>query len=348
VSDLDLLEKYLADPSIYTVAIVAPSTPAGFAASYRVRNTDKFRERVVGSLRTLGFNHVWNNTHGADLAIIEESHKVMTGHDALSSSPTIFTSSCPGWIKFARTFRPDLAPNISGTKPPISILGARAKDGTLDIGNSRRIITIAIMPCVAKKYERLLPENSSDGTPDIDITVTTREIIRLMRARGINPVAHRGSPFDSIPGIDCRAQSHFKSSGSVAGGIIHRLSRNGFIAPARTRIGKKITSTTIHSKNRATRDITIIEIHGVENIAGEIGKRRRDATASEIIEVMACHGGCRYGGGQPVSHGFFARWFASARQRIFPFHSPTKPVFVTEETTCPVKTTAIHDDEKTA
>lgn len=283
---------------------VAPATRIAISEEFGMRPGTVSTGRLINSLRQLGFDYVFDTNFGADLTIMEEGTEFLTRLRRHSRLP-LFTSCCPGWVNWVEIHRPDLLPHLSTTKSPQQMHAALTKRGpfarTLRVefakGNTEPY-TVSIMPCTAKKDEAMRPGMAGD----LDHALTTRELARMIRARGIafESLPEEGQ-FDSPLGESTGAGQIFGASGGVMEAMIRTALH--LIGPADP------LPLEWRQLRGATAGIKTAEIPGVGKVAvcnGIAAAQRmlEGETWREeyvAIEVMACVGGCLGGGGEPRS-----------------------------------------------
>jgi NADH-quinone oxidoreductase subunit G len=288
-----------------TIVQVAPATRVAISEEFAMRPGTISTGRLVNALRELGFDYVFDTNFAADLTVMEEAAELLNRVAAQADLP-LFTSCCPGWVNWVEINRPDLLPNISTTKSPQQMHGALSKRGAFarSLGNefaagSTEPYVVSVMPCTAKKDEAARPGQSGD----VDRVLTTRELARMMRARGIafNALPDDGV-FDSPLGQSIGAAQIFGSSGGVMDAVI------------RTALHMQGADTTAplewHALRGISQAVKTAAIPGLgkvaicNGIAAAQQLLRSDAWRDEFvaIEVMACVGGCLGGGGEPKSN----------------------------------------------
>ena len=209
----------LADPNKITVVQMAPAVRVAWAEYYHLTPEFASAERMVTALKQMGFDYVFDTNFTADLTIMEEGSEFVDRftHRERYTWP-MFTSCCPGWVRFLKGQFPDYTDNLSTAKSPQQMFGALAKSYFAEkIGvDPKRIFVVSIMPCTAKKSEAALPTmRTISDDPDVDVVLTTREIVRMFRGEQINPATMEETPFDSPLGTGTGAAVIFGASGGV-------------------------------------------------------------------------------------------------------------------------------------
>ncbi|NLE58318.1 MAG: 4Fe-4S binding protein [Planctomycetes bacterium] len=260
---------------------------------------------MTTALRLLGFKRVFDTSFSADLTIMEEAselvHRIKNG-----GRLPMMTSCSPGWIKFVETFYPDFMENLSSCKSPQQMLGAVIKSyfAERDGIDPSKIFSVSIMPCTAKKFEAGRPEMGRNGLPDIDAVLTTRELARMIRMRGLDLRELANDTADTPFGERTTAGKLFGASGGVMEAAIrtaHYLITGEELAdltvePVRGLAGMKEAHLRI-----AGMDIGVAVVSGLGNARQLLEQIRAGRKDLHFIEVMSCPGGCVAGGGQPTS-----------------------------------------------
>lgn len=287
-----------------SVVQVAPATRVAISEEFGMKPGTVSTGRLINALRELGFDYVFDTNFAADLTIMEEATEFLERFNKQERIP-LFTSCCPGWVNWVEINRPDLLQNLSTTKSPQQMHGALTKRGafpkTLGIdfseGNQEPYV-VSVMPCTAKKDEAMRPDVSGD----VDHVLTTRELARMIRARGIafNALPDDGK-FDHPLGESTGAAQIFGASGGVMEAVLRTASHF---------IGKEDSLPLEWHQLRGVREgIKSADVPGIGKVAicNGIASAQRmlktEAWRDEYvaIEVMACVGGCLGGGGEPKS-----------------------------------------------
>ncbi|HPT70223.1 MAG TPA: [FeFe] hydrogenase, group A, partial [Syntrophomonas sp.] len=205
-----------ADPDRVVVTQIAPAVRLAIAEAFGARSDQLRMEQLVTALRMLGFDHVLNTNFAADLTIMEEGQELLERINNHGTLP-MFTSCCPAWVRFAEVFYPSHLDHLSTCKSPQQMFGALVKTYWADkMGISpNKIFSVSIMPCTAKKYEAVRPEMIDSDYSDVDMVLTTREIVRLLQMTGINPLMLEDSQFDPWMGEYTGSAVLFGASGGV-------------------------------------------------------------------------------------------------------------------------------------
>lgn len=300
----------LQDPEVYTIVQIAPAVRVAIGEEFGYDFGENLTGKTYAALRRLGFNRVFDTNFGADLTIIEEATEFVNRFTKKPESLPMFTSCCPAWVDMLEKTHQDMIDNFSTCKSPQSMVGALAKTyyaEKMSI-NPAKIRVVSVMPCTAKKWEiKRSKDMSSSGYQDVDVSLTTRELCRMIKQAGIDfrslPEENADSPLGEYSG----AGTIF----GVTGGVMTAALRTAYYYITGEELGE-INFSAIEGLDgikEAEIDIkgTKVKIavaHGCGNIE-TILNRIRDAKANgeempyHFVEVMACRGGCISGGGQP-------------------------------------------------
>ncbi|NLE08476.1 MAG: ferredoxin, partial [Dehalococcoidales bacterium] len=262
--------------------------------------------KMYAALRRLGFDAVFDTNFTADLTIMEEGSELVKRVKEGGVLPQI-TSCCPGWVKFAEQFYPDLLDNISSAKSPQQMFGALSKTYYAEVKgiDPSKIVSVSVMPCTAKKYECLRPEMNDSGYQDVDYVLTTRELIRMIRQVGIDFNTLEEEKADDLMGQYTGAGTIFGATGGVMEAALRTAYKvitgneleNIDIMPVRGMEGIKTATIKVGDL-----DVKVAVAHGLGNARVLLDEIREGKSPYHFIEIMACPGGCVGGGGQP--HGF--------------------------------------------
>ena len=308
--DTDIVLDALADPDKVTVIQVAPAVRTAWAEYWNLDKKKATPGRMVAAIRKLGFDYVFDTNFSADLTIMEEGSELLArlAKRGVYKFP-MFTSCCPGWVRFLKSQYPDMTGQLSTAKSPQQMFGAVAKSYFAEkIGvDPRNIFCVSVMPCTAKKHECAIPGmNDACGDPDVDVSLTTRELVRLIRADHIRPDELKEDQFDSPLGSGTGAAVIF----GTTGGVMEAALRSAvFLATGenpspdafpemRGMDGWKEATYAVAGKK-----LRCAVVSGLGNTRKIIVAIRRGEAEYEFVEIMACPGGCSGGGGQPIHGG---------------------------------------------
>lgn len=305
----DTAEVYraLADPALITVVQVAPAVRTAWGESLGIAPEKATMGLMTAALKALGFDYVFDTCFTADLTIMEEANELLQRLKAgdLADHP-MFTSCCPGWVRFLKSQYPQLTRQLSTAKSPQQMFGSITKSWFAQkIGaDAKSIRCISIMPCMAKKAECALPTMRTEAGPDVDIALTTREFVRMIRADKIDVALLEEAQPDAPLGIHTGAGEIFGASGGVMEAALrtavfaltgHNPSADGF---QDIRRGQGLREVSYSIGGVPLRCAVVSGLGEARKLIEAIlaGKAHYD-----FVEVMACPGGCAGGGGQPIS-----------------------------------------------
>ena len=304
----------IADPDKVVVVQTAPAVRAALGECFGMEPGTLVTGKMASALRQMGFNYVFDTDFAADLTIMEEGAELLDRITRFLSGDKsvrlpILTSCCPAWVKFFEHQYPDLLDVPSTAKSPQQMFGAIAKNYLAEkLGIPReKLVVVSVMPCLAKKYECARPEFAVNGNPDVDISISTRELAHLIKRANIDFVSLPEGDFDSPLGESTGAAVIF----GTTGGVIEAATRSA----VEWLTGKPLEDVNftalrgLDGCREAKLKVGDLELH--IGIAHELGNARKllDAIRAgtvepfHAIEIMACPGGCIGGGGQPYHHG---------------------------------------------
>ena len=308
--DRDVLNDAIDDPEKIIIAQVAPAVRTAWGEQIGLRDEESTMGKLVCALKKIGIDYVFDTNYSADLTIMEEGSEFLErlAHKEDYAWP-MFTSCCPGWVRFVKTQYPDMVKNLSTAKSPQQMFGAMSKTyiaQKLGIDPSK-VFSLSIMPCVAKKYERSVPQvNDSGRGSDVDLVLTTRELDSFIRRDSIKPEDLTDVPFDSIFGEGSGAGVIF----GTTGGVMEAALRSAYYMVAvknpdadafkNVRGNKGWREQTFNLKGNK---LKVAVATGLANARELIEAIRAGEVQYDFVEVMACPGGCVGGGGQPFTDG---------------------------------------------
>lgn len=290
-----------------TVVQIAPAVRAAWGESLGLPREKATVNRLVAALRRMGFRYIFDTDFSADLTIMEEGSEFVEHlqHRGDYAWP-MFTSCCPGWVRFMKSQYPDMVKNLSTAKSPQQMFGAVAKSYFAEIlgVDPNRIFSVSVMPCVAKKHEADLPVmNDAGAGQDVDLVLTTREIDRMIRAEHIDVTALEDEEFDSPLGIGTGAGVIF----GATGGVMEAALRSAYFLvtgsnpPADAFQGVRgLDGWKEATFEIAGAPIRVAVASGLGNTRKLMEAIRAGKVSYDFVEIMACPGGCAGGGGQPI------------------------------------------------
>jgi len=304
----DKVRKALNDPKQFVVVQTAPAVRVALGEGFGLEPGTIVTGKMVAALRRLGFDRVFDTDFGADLTIMEEAtelvHRIKHG-----GRLPLLTSCCPAWVKFFEHQFPDLLDIPSTCKSPHEMLGVLAKSyyaETYGI-DPKKITVVSVMPCVAKKYEAARPELAQgQETADVDIVITTRELARMIREASIHFDHLKDAAFDQPLGESTGAAVIF----GTTGGVLEAALRTAYEVLTGETL-EKVEFEALRGMEGIKeavipiggRDLRIAVTHGLGNARKILEKIQAGESKYDVIEIMACPGGCIGGGGQPYHHG---------------------------------------------
>ncbi len=301
--DTDKLWDAIADPTKHVVVQVAPSIRVTLGEAFDMPIGTNVEGKMVTALKRLGFDRVFDTDFTADLTIMEEANELIERVKTGGTLPMI-TSCSPGWIKYCEHNFPDLLPNLSSCKSPQQMFGALVKTYYAEKNNidPKDIVSVSVMPCTAKKFEVGREDQSAAGVPDVDISITTRELARMIKRAGLVFQKLEDSEFDSPLGIGSGAGLIF----GATGGVMEAALRTA----VETLTGEELGKLEFHDvrgtaglKEAAYKvgdlEVKVAVCSGLANAKELLKKIRAGEADYTFIEIMACPGGCVNGGGQP-------------------------------------------------
>lgn len=297
------VKEAIEDPDKFVVVQAAPSTRVAIAECFDQQIGTEVEGKLSAALHRLGFDRVFDTNFSADLTIVEEANELVERVKGGGVLPMI-TSCSPGWVKFCEHYYPELIPNLSTCKSPQQMFGAVTKSYYADVMGIPvdKIVSVSVMPCTAKKHELGRDDQGADGYQDVDYSLTTRELARMIKMAGIEFMKLEDEPYDNPLGEYTGAGVIFGATGGV------------MEAALRTAV-EKLTGEELV-------DLDFVDVRGVKGVKEaeyELqGKKVKVAVASGLanariimdkvkageadytfIEIMGCPGGCVNGGGQP-------------------------------------------------
>ena len=299
-SQVDDVWKALSDPGKTVVVQVAPAVRAAIAEEYGIVGGETAMGKTVTALRRIGFDRVYDTSFAADLTTVEEATEFLTRAAEGKHLPQ-FTSCCPAWVKFVEQFYPDYLSNLSTCKSPQQMFGALAKQMLSEELGTRRedVYVVSVMPCTAKKFEALRPEFAADGDPDVNAVLSTQELISMLREVGIRLADLPPGAMDMPFGFKTGAGIIFGASGGVAEAVLRMAAGGNGGSPefheVRGTDGVKEASINLGGKI-----VNLAVLSGLANARNALERLKSGDVSYDLIEVMACPGGCVGGGGQPI------------------------------------------------
>lgn len=345
--DIDKVLQVISDTKLHVIVQTAPATRIAIGEEFGMPAGSIVEGKMVAALKSLGFDRVFDTNFSADLTIMEEGTELVGRIKAAGGAPTEgghghaptalpqFTSCSPGWVKFCEYFYPDLLENMSTCKSPQQMLGSVAKSYYAKKKgiDPKQIVSVAIMPCTAKKFEAGRGEMNSAGAVagnpelrDVDFVLTTRELARMIKGKGIDLAKLEPQPYDSLMGEGTGAAVIF----AATGGVMEAAIRSGYYLITGQNPPDALLNLTAVRGLQGVKEASL-EVPGVGElrvaVASGLGNARQlldqiraDKAAGlppryHFIEFMACPGGCISGGGQPKTSVPPSDWVRKARMK---------------------------------
>ena len=319
LSERDDTSKFwdaIADPEKTVVVQIAPAVRTAWGEVFGLKDKDATVGKIVDALKKMGADYVFDTSFSADLTIMEEANEFVHRYtNGLIGDRPMFTSCCPGWVRFAKSQFPRMAKSLSTAKSPQQMFGAVMKSYFAEkIGvNPENMVSVSIMPCVAKKGEREMELFHGEyAGHDVDIALTTRELTRMIRASHIDPKSLEDVVAD-------RPMGDYSGAGVIfgaTGGVMEAALRTAYsiikkenppadaFKPVRSKAFQENDGTVEAKFKIDDIELNIAVVSGLGNTRKLINKIERGEAKYDFVEVMACPGGCVGGGGQPVKDGY--------------------------------------------
>lgn len=308
--DIGKVLDALADPDKITVVQVAPAVRAAWGEAFGLSREFATVKRLVAALRQMGFDYIFDTNFSADLTIMEEGSEFLEKlKNKENEKFPMFTSCCPGWVRFMKSQYPDMVDQLSSAKSPQQMFGAIAKTYYAKLlgADPSKIYCVSIMPCIAKKHECAIPVmNDAGAGQDVDAVLTTREVDRLIRAEHIIPARLQEEEFDMPLGTGSGAGVIF----GATGGVMEAALRSAYYLvtgrnpdPDSFRKVRGMEGWKEAEFNLAGQTLKVAAVSGLANTRKLMKAVRRGEAEYHFVEIMACPGGCAGGGGQPIRDG---------------------------------------------
>lgn len=316
LSEVDNTRKVisaLVDTSKTVIVQTAPAVRAALGEEFGMKPGTLVTGKMTAALKKIGFDKVFDTDFAADLTIMEEGTELLDrlqkhlAGDKDVKLP-ILTSCCPGWVNFFESNFPDMLDVPSTAKSPQQMFGAIAKTYLADQMGIKRedMVVVSVMPCLAKKYEASRPEFAVNGNPDVDLSISTRELAQMIKGANLNFIDLPDEEFDNPMGESTGAGVIFANTG----GVIEAAARTAYEVHTKKKLEKVEFDALrgFEGIRSATVDFDGLPIKiGIAHGLGNARKLLEDVQAGKstfhAIEIMACPGGCIGGGGQPYHHG---------------------------------------------
>lgn len=306
-TNIDEVWEALADKNTKVIAQIAPAVRVAIGDNFGYAKGENVMGKLVGVLHRLGFDEVYDTSYGADLTVVEESKEFIERFTSGEKMP-LFTSCCPAWVKYCENKYPEFVPNLSTCRSPQQMFGAVVREYYKDPekNEGKKIVSVSIMPCTAKKEEILRPESYTNGKQDVDYVLTTTEIVRMIRKSGIVFDKVEIEAADVPFGIGSGSGVIFGVTGGVTEAVLRRLQQE------HNRVDMKSIKKSgvrgddgikVLTYNYNGREIKAAVVNGLANADKVLQQIKNHEAEYDFVEVMACRRGCIMGGGQPVNAG---------------------------------------------
>ena len=294
----------LADPDKYVVVQTAPAVRAALGEEFGLPIGTNVEGKMVAALRRLGFDKVFDTDAAADVTIVEEANELVQRIQNGGALPMI-TSCSPGWVKFAELYYPEQLAHLSSCKSPQQMFGGILKTYYAEkMGiDPAKIFSVSVMPCTAKKFEVAREEMNENGNMDVDVSITTRELARMIDRAGIKFNFLPDEEFDDPMGTDTGAAVIFGATGGVMEAAL-RTANDWLTGTSNEAVefhevrgtkGLKEATYTINGL-----EIKVAVASGIANANYVMDQIKAGTAPWTFVEIMCCPGGCVNGGGQPI------------------------------------------------
>lgn len=306
-TNIDEVWEALADKNTKVIAQIAPAVRVAIGDNFGYAKGENVMGKLVGVLHRLGFDEVYDTSYGADLTVVEESKEFIERFTSGEKMP-LFTSCCPAWVKYCENKYPEFVPNLSTCRSPQQMFGAVVREYYKDPekNEGKKIVSVSIMPCTAKKEEILRPESYTNGKQDVDYVLTTTEIVRMIRKSGIVFDKVEIEAADVPFGIGSGSGVIFGVTGGVTEAVLRRLQQghNRVDMESIKKSGVRgDDGIKVLTYNYNGREIKSAVVNGLANADKVLQQIKNHEAEYDFVEVMACRRGCIMGGGQPVNAG---------------------------------------------
>lgn len=301
-NDRERLWEEIGSPDTKVIAQIAPAVRVAVARELGCQGTENVMGKIVAAMHRMGFSEVFDTATGADLTVLEESAELLARLEENRALP-LFTSCCPAWVSYLEKNYPELAGHLSTCRSPMQMFASVIKEQYKS--SHKKIVSVAVMPCTAKKEEAAREEYRTAEGPMVDYVITTQELIQMIRECGIvfseiEPEAI-DMPFSSTTG----AGVIFGVAGGVTEAVLRRISSDKSLTALRNLAFRGVRGADgvkEMSVPYAGRTLRVAAVSGLKN-ADDLIKRIQAGEHYDFVEVMACPGGCVSGAGQPFAAG---------------------------------------------
>ncbi|HOT75179.1 MAG TPA: NADH-dependent [FeFe] hydrogenase, group A6 [Candidatus Wallbacteria bacterium] len=303
-SQINEVFKALNDKNKKVVAQIAPAVRVALGEMFGYEPGSVVTGQIVGALKHMGFNKVFDTSFTADLTVIEEANEFLTRFNKNENLPLI-TSCCPGWVKYAEQYYPQILPHLSSCKSPQQMFGSLAKDFLAKLYNvePKDLVVVSIMPCTAKKFEAEREEFKHNGIAEVDHVISTYELAQMIEESGLNFKKIQPESFDMPFGFKTGAGIIFGNSGGVTEAVLRYVDekltnkKSDAYEYKIVRSGNGIKEFCAEINGIK---INMAVVNGLANAKKAVESVKKGEKNYHFIEIMACPGGCIGGGGQPA------------------------------------------------
>lgn len=313
--DTERVFDAMADPNKVVMFQIAPAVRTSWGEELGLSREEATVERLCSLLHAMGASYVFDTDFSADLTIMEEGSELLhriAKHDAGGEDAPalpLMTSCCPGWVRYVKARYPQFVSQVSTSKSPQQMFGAMAKSHYAEVlgVDAKDVFCVSVMPCVAKKTEAALPTMVGEsGDPDVDVVLTVREVVRMIRASHMDPASYEDRNLDRPLGFGTGAGVIF----GTTGGVMEAALRSAYFlvvgenpAPDAFKEVRGCDGWREAVFDLNGRELRVAVAHGLANAGKLLDALERGAVHYDFVEVMACPGGCVGGGGQPIHDG---------------------------------------------
>lgn len=303
--DTKYVWRALSDPTKHVLVQTAPSIRVTLGEAFNMPVGTNVKGKMVAALRRMGFNGVFDTDLAADVTIVEEATELV--HRINEGGPLPLMTSCsPGWVNYCEHYYPELTDNLSSCKSPQQMFGALAKTWYAEKNNidPKDIFVVGVMPCTAKKFEVTREDEDASGYPDVDVSITTRELARMIDRAGIDFTTLPDEEFDNPMGDSTGAAVIFGATGGVMEAALRTASEWIMGESAPLEFHEVRGSEGIKEASYKLGDLTVnvAVASGLSNAKKLMEAIKNGEKQYHFVEVMGCPGGCVNGGGQPIQH----------------------------------------------
>lgn len=294
------------DENTKVVAQIAPAVRVALGEEFGLPAGTMTLGKMVAAMRKMGIEQIFDTAIAADLTVKEESEEFLAKFTKGEGMP-LFTSCCPAWVKFVENKYPEFVHNLSTARSPQQIFGSVYKEienADTEKQDKRKSFLVSVMPCTAKKEEITRPEFTKNGEPDVDAVITTQELAIMIKEMGVKFTDLEDDSMDMPFGVASGAGIIFGNTGGVTEAVLRDVAGDKFgkmdleILFEDVRGLEEVKEATV---NLDGAEIRMAVIHGLKNADMVLKEIKEGKRQYDLIEVMACRGGCISGGGQPVN-----------------------------------------------